>query len=213
MTILIQFAKPFELGRVKTRLAATMGEPAALEIHKQLSSSVNKQLRTWISERKDSTKLWLSTPSNELDVSELDTQFRCAGLVFDALVGQHGKGLGERMLNAARIALQDSQAVIIVGSDFPVLDKAYLDQAIEALEINDAVLGPSDDGGYGLIGFSNTESLSFNNVKWGTDQAFLQSLKCLDQVSLSYSLLPARYDVDLESDYQRWRNSRWYSEL
>jgi uncharacterized protein len=215
MTILIQFAKPFELGHVKTRIATTLGDEKALIIHKKLCLSVNRQLNAWcenanpISDRNNS-EVWLSAPQTTFDGEELNEQFCTAGLLYDSLVPQQGKDLGERMTNAASLGLKKSPSVFIVGSDFPVLDNSYLDEALSALALNDIVLGPSEDGGYGLIGFRSITNLSLLGLDWGTNAALTQTVARIEASGLAYHLLPVRFDVDLEADYQRWQTSRWY---
>ena len=215
MTILIQFAKPFELGHVKTRIARTLGDEKALTVHKQLCKSVNGQLNAWLVSAnspfdKHNSQLWLSTPQTTFEREELNEQFCSAGLVYDRLILQEGTDLGERMTNAASLALEQAASVVIVGSDFPVLDNAYLDQALAALASHDAVLGPSEDGGYGLIGFRSLTNLSLLGLDWGTNAALMQTVARAHEAGLAYHLLPARFDVDLEADYQRWQSSRWY---
>jgi rSAM/selenodomain-associated transferase 1 len=213
MTILIQFAKPFERGRVKTRLAKAVGDDRALEIHKQLCLIVNKQLRAWMEYVGADSKLWLSVPASNQQDHLLHKQFTDAGLTYDVMQPQQGRDLGERMTHSAKMGLVASDTVLIVGSDFPVLDNAYINEALTALGSCDIVLGASDDGGFGLIGFRDACGIDLYGLDWGTTSALQQTIERAANKSLITHVMPARFDVDLVEDYQRWQTSRWYNGL
>jgi rSAM/selenodomain-associated transferase 1 len=117
---------------------------------------------------------------------------------------QHGNVLGERMESALAEGLTTHRKAIIVGSDCPSVDANYVHQALQALDKADVVLGPSDDGGYVLIGARTHLAGMLANVSWGTDRALAETLARLDSVGLSCVQLSPRWDVDEPEDWQRF---------
>ena len=95
-----------------------------------------------------------------------------------------------------------SQA-IAVNSDGPTLPADYLRQAIVQLETADVVLGPSEDGGYYLIGLKRPWAELFQDITWSTDQVTQQTLARADAMGLTVALLPSWYDVDTGADLER----------
>lgn len=118
---------------------------------------------------------------------------------------QRGSDLGARMCNAfAECFAEGLPLVVIVGSDIPDLPKEFIREAFEALEGHDAVIGPSRDGGYYLIGFSK-DSLCrsvFENMAWSTENVFKETLWRLRQDGASVHVLPVWRDVDACEDLE-----------
>ncbi|PVY69822.1 hypothetical protein C8D92_11151 [Tamilnaduibacter salinus] len=202
--LLVQFAKWPEKGRVKTRLAAQLGEKGALNAHIQLTMAVLRELvRSGCPVR----FLWdrpLTTPPAsaapiEVAIARESVQ---QGI-------QQGRDLGARMANALRDGLAEGYGkAIIVGSDCPSVDASYLAQAESALTQSDVVLGPSDDGGFVLIGATRTATGMLDGIEWGTDRALAQTVEQLKIVGLSVVTLEPRWDVDELADWERFRQER-----
>ncbi len=197
--VLMQFAKWPELGRVKTRLEPALGKEGALRAHVALSCQVLENLSA------------SGYPLRFLWDRALEVAPQTAVTVLDRLraIGaeqgtQRGKILGSRMVNALAEALDSASKAIIVGSDCPSVDEAYVREAVRSLNTADVVLGPSDDGGYVLIGARRLEPDMLDGVAWGTDQALAQTQARLEAVGLTYALLPPRWDVDEPEDWQRF---------
>ncbi len=222
-TVWIQFVKMPELGKVKTRLAATLGDELALEAHKILSRQVNRQLAGFMEqERASEHSLWLGLgdAGRRVSLEQGCKLYSDLGLIYDRAFLQHGEELGERMQNAFIRALPRADKVFIVGSDFPVLDREYCLQAIAELDHADVVLGATEDGGYGLIGLGKTGRLSEHNnggfdgfglVDWGSEKVCAQTKTNLQSTGLEISVLPERFDIDTEEDWKRWQSSAWSS--
>jgi rSAM/selenodomain-associated transferase 1 len=132
-----------------------------------------------------------------------------------ALIGEHaiyvpqaGENLGERLITAARWASdQGYTKFLFVGSDSPTLPIEYVKHALTLLESRDVVIGPSMDGGYYLIGFSeNGAKLAiptiFEAVAWSTARVFRQTLDKIESVNAQLGLLPPWYDVDTPAELQ-----------
>ena len=86
--------------------------------------------------------------------------------------------------------------VFALNSDGPSLPVTYIRQAIQCLDNSDLVLGPTDDGGYYIVGLKQFQGEIFENIVWSTDQVLSQTLQIAKQHDLSYHNLPSWYDVD-----------------
>jgi hypothetical protein len=113
---------------------------------------------------------------------------------------QHGADLGDRLSHAFRLLLRRHTAVLIVGTDSPLLPARILRQGIQELRSCEAVLGPFPDGGYYLIGLRHFRSGMLTGVRWGTAWAFRDTLRRLLHHNLCCSILPPVADVDRPRD-------------
>lgn len=119
-----------------------------------------------------------------------------------ALIAQRGDGFGERLLYAAQDILSCGfAAVCLIDSDSPTLPPAALRQAIEALARPEEriVLGPSDDGGYYLIGMKRAEPKVFERIAWSTSSVYAETVERVREAGLDLVELPKWYDVDDEA--------------
>ncbi len=175
-----------ELGRCKTRLAAKVGDEAALDIYKFLLNhtvSFTKDLNVekWVYY---SESIW------ENDIWDRNNYQKKL---------QIGNDLGERMLNAFQEGFNSGfEKIIIIGSDMYHLSQADLEEAFLRLEEHDYVVGPAEDGGYYLLGMKSLKKEVFQNKSWGTDTVLSDTLK--DLQSGSIFMLPERNDVDYYED-------------
>lgn len=118
---------------------------------------------------------------------------------------QSSGDLGQRMYQALTNELKTHEKVIIIGSDCAVLEVQHLQQAINTLDIADVVLGPSEDGGYYLIGMKSMHPELFIDINWGNDTVFEDTMQKIESKRLSLYLLPWLYDIDHETDLLRWK--------
>jgi rSAM/selenodomain-associated transferase 1 len=186
--ILIIFAKNLIYGKVKTRLAASIGNDNAYEIYKELlyrTRSVIQKIKV----------------DKVVYYSEL---IQANGDVFDAnflKATQMGNDLGERMMNAFREMFDDGyNKAVIIGTDCPSLNEEIINEAFEKLNENDVVIGPASDGGYYLSGIKKLHHCLFENVHWSTQTVLIETLSICDSNNLAYFLLPALHDIDEEKD-------------
>lgn len=184
--LLIIFTRNPELGKCKTRLAATIGDNAALDVYVFLLEHTVK----------------ITTP---LDVTKriyYSEKLRDNDLWDPALYEKHlqrGDDLGQRMLGAFREGFEAGyEHICIIGSDMYDMDSLELDQAFTELKYHDAVVGPATDGGYYLLGLNQIISSVFRNKAWGTDTVLEQTLT--DLKSLKIALLQEKNDVDYYED-------------
>jgi rSAM/selenodomain-associated transferase 1 len=119
------------------------------------------------------------------------------------LVGQRGADLGSRML----AALSDLRGagVILVGSDIPTLDPAVLDRAVRLVSdpLTDLVIGPSEDGGYYLIGSRVPRRELFTDIPWSTAAVLDETVRRARALGLRLALLPPAFDIDTAADLER----------
>jgi len=115
------------------------------------------------------------------------------------LVAQHGETLGDRLINAATELLKgDFDAVCLINSDSPTLPVQILSTAVSLLaqEGDRVVLGPSQDGGYYLIGLKRPHRYLFERIAWSTADVLAHTIERAADINLPVELLPTWYDVD-----------------
>ena len=191
-SLLIIFAKNPELGKVKTRLAATLGNEVALAIYYQLlektrevTSALDVDKVVYYSNYVDRDDLW----DNGIYQKEV----------------QKGADLGLRMKAAFEKAFADGyEKVCVIGSDCFDITKPVIDEAFAALDEQQAVVGASEDGGYYLLGMSQMIPQLFLNKAWSTDEVFIATLEDFNRLGLSHAELPVLNDVDTEKDLGDW---------
>ncbi|MDX1457725.1 MAG: TIGR04282 family arsenosugar biosynthesis glycosyltransferase [Marinobacter sp.] len=198
-TLLIQFAKWPEPGRVKTRLSPLLGDEGALQAHILLTRLVLSHLRA--------TGLPMQFYWDR-DVPEPPAAAGpiLADLAEGSIAQRHqtGRDLGARMEAAVNDGLREYAQVIIVGSDCPSVDVGYVRSAQQALESSDLVLGPSDDGGYVLIGARRLVPGQLAGIAWGSGAVLAQTRSRAEELGVSCSLLETRWDVDEPEDWRRF---------
>ena len=120
------------------------------------------------------------------------------------LIEQIGEDLGERMFNAFQFAFEnDSDAVVLIGTDSPTFPPEFIAKAFEYLEKTDAVLGKTADGGFYLIGLRRLKKEIFENVEWSSAQTFEQTLRNITRLNFNLQEIPAWYDVDEPEDLHK----------
>jgi glycosyltransferase A (GT-A) superfamily protein (DUF2064 family) len=99
-------------------------------------------------------------------------------------------------------------AGIVVGTDCPPINAAYVTRAARALERHDLVFGPAADGGFGLVGASRVVPGLFANVEWGGANVQATTLANATRQRMRICLLPQIWDVDTPADWERWVRER-----
>jgi rSAM/selenodomain-associated transferase 1 len=188
------FVKSPATGRVKTRLAAEIGQEAAVGLYRCFV----EDLVAMVEKFGGAFRLCFHPPEAKSDLLQwLGEQYSYSP--------QEGDGLGERLKNAFAAAFaQGFSNVVAIGSDSPDLPGEFLRQAFEQLESHDAVIGPSSDGGYYLIGFSEDSFVgeAFYDIAWSTSAVCDQTQMRLRAYELSVHVLPLWHDVDTRADLE-----------
>ncbi len=187
-------AKEPVAGRVKTRLAAEIGNQAALVVYDNLLHISRTAARS-AAQQVDGQYGWWVAGDNGLEwACTFDPDA-------DAHVAQQGDDLGQRMTLAFEQGFaRDWSPVIMIGCDIPDLDAAYIVNAAEQLAAHDVVIGPANDGGYVLIGLRSMTAAPMNGPDWGTAKVLDQTVAILAKHNLSYTFLSHRSDLDLVTD-------------
>ena len=194
--VVLVFQKNEVLGKVKTRLAAGMGEPRALEIYRHLiqltySALVDVPASIWT---------YFSDFIPEVVTPPIEKSFV-----------QEGQDLGERMAFAfARSFEVGMDKVVLIGTDCPTLQSQHLNEAFEALTDSDLVLGPATDGGYYLIGMKRRADYLFEGISWSTSQVLTETLNVASQHGLTTTLLQELNDIDTSEDWERYTSNSDY---
>jgi uncharacterized protein len=114
--------------------------------------------------------------------------------------------LGSRLARAFEEAFAaGARAVVILGADCPEASTAHVREAWKSLRDKDLVLGPAADGGYWLIGLRRAEPRLFQEIAWGSDQVFLQTIARAKERKLSIGLLEILEDVDTQEAWERFK--------
>jgi len=196
------FAKAPVPGRVKTRLARTIGAEAAASAYCALAE---RTLATATAARRagvvGAIELWLDPESDPAAIVPWRDRF---GVTIET---QAGDDLGARMRNALRSSITRGVPALLVGTDVPGYDVAYLARAAAALERHDAVIGPAEDGGYVLVGLARDVDV-FGGVPWSTPEVMAATRARLAAAGASHVEMPPLWDVDTHDDYVRWRDRR-----
>src|SRR5882724_9613631 len=125
------------------------------------------------------------------------------------LIPQRGNGFGERLTNAADDLLHVGfESCCLINSDSPTATAEAFREAVAQLRGADdrIVLGPSDDGGYYLIGMRKLYRRLFQEIDWSTERVFDQTLERAREIGLNVHLLPKFYDVDDPATLRRLCN-------
>ena len=182
--------------RVKTRLAKAVGADSALRIYEALLASTLRRLG--VGSESVAPEIWVD---GDLDAfARWQRQSGVAGVedLRIPLVAQGRGDLGQRMSRAF-----DHGVRILVGTDIPEMAASYVEGALAALGVADVVLGPTEDGGYCLIGMNSPQPGLFEGIPWGTADVLRSTLDAA--TGLRVELLDTMWDVDEADDLARWR--------
>ncbi len=200
--ILGLFAKAWDPGKVKTRLAKTLGDEAAVEIYRSLLT-VNLM---WFHHAADHRCVAYS-PSD--DATKLRFESFIAGhkpMPQWGLLPQEQGDLGARMSVFFQQQFEFHGAesrVVLIGSDALWLTCEIVEEAFELLNTHDVVFGPSTDGGYYLVGLSKHNKEVFTDIEWSTEKVLSQSLRRCESEGLKVAQLETLTDIDDENDLRR----------
>lgn len=199
----IVFQKNLQKGKVKTRLAKTMGDEEALEIYKSLIKITYHQL----SKLKDADILiYLSEYVEELPFDIMGKNYQ--------IFAQNGSDLGQRMRNAFdETFAKGYQKCLIIGTDCPEIGMQELQKAYDHLATCDVVFGPAKDGGYYLLGKKTPIPLLLDGIKWSTDEVLSKSIEKVENEKLTYALLSTLGDIDTENDWKNFKAKKSNEQL
>lgn len=195
-TQLIVFVRWPNLGRVKTRLAATIGNELALRLYEAFVNDTMERCVGSTGARLAERVVVAFTP-DDAPARQYFERFVTEGVT---LWPQPDGTLGERLVACFNEHCPQAEATVVIGSDSPTLPGEFITDAFQRLQTSDCVIGPSTDGGYYLIGLSQPCASLFEKVAWDGPNVLLQTLVRRRAAGRSLSLLPPWYDVDTFED-------------
>lgn len=193
---IIVFEKNPKLGKVKTRLAETIGAEKALEIYRYLLGLTHSVVDL--------------TPYHKIIYfSEFIPDGTSKG---NYSFGLQKKGdLGNKMSYSFLESFEKGfEKIIIIGTDCPEISPELLHQAFDILDEKDAVIGPASDGGYYLLGMKSYHPELFKNMIWSTSSVYNETTEKFKESDLSYGVLEVLNDIDTEDDWNAYleKNSK-----
>ncbi len=185
---LIIFIRNPIIGKVKTRLAKTTGDEKALQIYTRLLEHTHN-----ITKDIDCDKfVFYADFINSNDLWEND--------IFNKRMQADGD-LGEKMSGAFNELFNERyNQLMIIGSDCIELDATIIESAFDILTKKDAVVGPSKDGGYYLLGMSSFFPDLFINKQWSSSTVLIDTLRNFSAGNISFESLQELIDIDEEKD-------------
>jgi len=189
--LLMIFIKNPVAGEVKTRLGASIGSANALQVYKKLLSHT-REIAVQV---KCDREIWYSSMIDRRDSWNSD--------LFEKKL-QQGRNLGVRMSRAFQQAFEAGyEKAVIIGSDCPELEPQHIEDAFDALRSEDAVIGPSEDGGYYLLGMKKYTPEIFSDIEWSTSSVFEETKRHFEQLGLTCKTLEVLNDIDTIEDLKK----------
>lgn len=191
---LVIMAKQPAVGRTKTRLCPPLTPAEAAALYEALL--------------RDTIELGVSLEGIQLAIAvtppEATDAFRRISPPRTLLLPVAGTDIGDCLKQVlSRLLAAGHPQAMAINSDGPTLPAPYLRQAIAWLDDADVVLGPSEDGGYYLIGLTQPRPELFADIEWSSERVTAQTLARAEAMGLRVALLPAWYDVDTAADLDR----------
>lgn len=197
-SLLLIFAKNPELGKAKTRLAKTIGDEKALWVYRELLQHTKKITQDLPTDK----VVFYTSFIDENDLWQAD--------IYQKKLQIEGS-LGEKMAQAFEWGFRGGyEKIIIIGTDCYELTTEILEIAFEKLNQNETVIGPAQDGGYYLLGLNEVLPEVFQNKEWSTASVLRDTIQDLENLQVSYDLLPLLRDID---DFDDLKNTDLLTKL
>jgi rSAM/selenodomain-associated transferase 2/rSAM/selenodomain-associated transferase 1 len=197
---LIIFTRYPEPGKVKTRLIPVLGKEGAASLHQAMTERTLMWAKSLSRKKPDLIEIWFEGGNRQRMEEWLGPEFN--------YFPQGGGDLGERMARAFQENFQrGKKEVVLVGADCPELTTFHGQAAFDALKNHDLVLGPTNDGGYYLIGLKRMVPKIFRSVAWGTDTVHHETQERAKNKGISVKNLNILHDVDVPQDLPFWERA------
>jgi uncharacterized protein len=193
---LIVFGRYPRPGKTKTRLIPALGPVGAAELQRRLTERTVAVAKRCL--RRTGARLAVHHDGG----SKKQMQHWLGKRDIDHVPQARGD-LGERMFQSLQWAFdQGARRVVLVGTDIPGLAPEHLETAFDRLGRHDLVIGPSQDGGYWLVGMSRPENI-FEGIAWSTATVLETTLNLARRKGMTPSLLDPLSDLDNSDDLDR----------
>ena len=213
--VFTQIAKAPIEGQVKTRLTTFLSPQEACELHKKMVMHISALLCRFspgeaLEQVNCNFQLWGSQQHPFFDrlTKELTLEF----------ILQRGEDLGARLTHiVGNVYDQSYDAVVLLGSDCPLIDENYLTRMLESLveEGVDGVIGPAEDGGYVILALKRTSLVAqkftdlFSGISWGSGEVLNQTLTAAKRAGIQLVKMPELSDIDRPEDLAKLNGVEW----
>ena len=195
--LLIVFVKAPVPGNVKTRLAAEIGEQEATAAYRRIVETLMGE----IGGTGNIALTYAPEGGGPMITDWLGSHYSYAP--------QTNGDLGSRMSNAFQQAFDaGSKKVLLIGSDCPYIAMSDLDAATLALDANDVVIGPANDGGYWLIGMKSPHPDLFTDIPWSTESVLERTMQICLNSNLTVHQLARKTDIDSAAEWEEFVKSK-----
>lgn len=190
---IVILAKAPVAGYVKTRLIPALGAQGASDLARDM---LHRTLAQALMADVGPVELCASPPRH-------DPAWQTTRVPPTVVWSSQGDGdLGARMARVAARTIAAEESVLMIGTDCPALDASTIRQAAAALAQTDAVMAPSFDGGYTLLGLNQFDASVFANIAWSTDTVAAETRQRLALLGWRTHGLHVMHDVDDPDDLQ-----------
>jgi len=184
--LVLVFCKNQIIGKVKSRLALKIGQKKAFLIYSELVDKTASIVNSLSSE----VHVYYS------DYIEENDKFHSSKI---KKFIQKGNNLGDRIINALNISFKNFSPVVVIGSDLWKLEISDIEDTFRILKNKNVVIGPSNDGGYYLIGMNYLDTKIFENKNWGQESVLNDTIRDIDDKT-NIHLLDEKTDIDTYDD-------------
>ena len=201
-----------QAGRVKTRLVPPLTPEEAAELNKCFLRDTATAISSACSRRPvgDEGKTARSSPIAVYTPVGAESAYTDVLPADFSLLPQRGDEFGERLFFAVEDLFKCGfDSLCLIDSDSPSVRAENFEQAVELLSTTEdrvVVLGPSDDGGYYLIGVKKPHRHLFEQIDWSTERVLNQTMQRATEIGIEVKLLPTGYDVDDDASLRRLCN-------
>ena len=184
--LVLVFCKNQIIGKVKSRLALKIGQKKAFLIYSELVDKTASIVNSLSSE----VHVYYS------DYIEENDKFNSSKI---KKFIQKGNNLGDRIINALNISFKNFSPIVVIGSDLWKLEISDIEDTFRILKNKNVVIGPSNDGGYYLIGMNYLDTKIFENKNWGQESVLNDTIRDIDDKT-NIHLLDEKTDIDTYDD-------------
>ena len=203
-TVLGMFAKYWEPGKVKTRLARSIGPDAAGAVYLAFLKTLLWRFGSdCAAGRAELLTRIAITPWEKRDAFASLAEQQSPGGTLWEFCRQSDGDLGQRIEHFFATAFEQTRRAILIGTDSPTLPASRVNQAAWLLKQHEVVLGPTEDGGYYLVAAREQVPPIFSDISWSTEQVWRQTVTRLQEARVKFAVLPTWYDVDEIEDLER----------
>ena len=197
-----------QAGRVKTRLVPPLTPDEAAELNKCFLRDTTAAISTACSRRPMGDAEKTAPPSAIAVYTPVGAESAYTDILPAdfSLLPQRGDKFGERLYFAVEDLFKCGfESVCLIDSDSPTVPAENFAESVELLSATKerVVLGPSDDGGYYLIGVNKPNRHLFEQIDWSTERVLKQTIQRATEIGLEVKLLPTGYDVDDAASLRR----------